>query len=613
MLRLITAALLTLAATPTLARTIDLTVARETVEVEPGRKTREITINGTVPGPVLRLKEGEDVDIRVTNRLPETTSIHWHGILLPGPQDGSPGFNAFHGIKPGETYTYRFKLRQSGTYWYHAHSATHEQDGLYGALVIEPAAPEPFKVDREQVVVLSEHTREDPERVLRNLKGDAGYYNLDKRTFPQLLADAGKFGWKKTLAERSEWAKMRMDATDITDVRDYRLLANGKPSERKPWIEAKPGERVRLRLINASAMSFLDVRSPDVPMTVVASDGRAVEPVTVDELRMGVAETYDVIVEVKENRPYRLYAETLDRQNAVLAVIGPDPKAAVAPPEKRPQPILLLSEMGHDMGGPPPSGPATPPAASDPDCPPEHAAMGHCTPKQVAAATAAPRIGSAVPATGATPLPAVDYGYGTDPMAAHIAMGHMKAMPDLAKAGETDGSGRVFGWSSGAPYGARVLSLRDLVARDPQPDTRAPSQDIVIKVQGNMERYIWTLNGKKFGEAPPVRVKYGERVRIIFVNETMMAHPMHLHGMFFQLENGQPIDRLPDKTVVAVAPGRTQSVLLTANEPGEWPLHCHLLYHMESGMMQKLVVATVDKPDGTPAEPDAHAHHGAAH
>ena len=379
MLRFLTAALLALAASPTLARTIDLIVARETVEVEPGRKTREITINGSVPGPVLRLKEGEEVDIRVTNRLPETTSIHWHGILLPGPQDGSPGFNAFHGIKPGETYTYRFKLRQSGTYWYHAHSATHEQDGLYGALVIEPAKPEPFTVDREQVVVLSEHTREDPERVLRNLKGDAGFYNGDKRTFPQLLADARKFGWKKTLAERSEWAKMRMDATDITDVRNYRLLANGKPSERKPWIEAKPGERVRLRLVNASAMSFLDVRSPDMSMTVVASDGRAVEPVIVDELRMGVAETYDVIVEVKENRPYRLYAETLDRRNAVLAVIGPDPHASVAPPAKRPQPILLLSEMGHDMG-------------EMPFSPPERVAP-----------IASARTGSAVPATGTTP------------------------------------------------------------------------------------------------------------------------------------------------------------------------------------------------------------------
>lgn len=574
-------------ATAVQARTLDLTVDRG-----PDAK---ITINGTSPGPVLRLKEGEAVDIRVTNRMKEKTSIHWHGILLPGPQDGAPGFNAFHGIAAGETFTYRFKLRQSGTYWYHAHSATQEQDGLYGALVIDPAAPE--RADREHVLLFSELSKEPGERVLRNLKADAGYYNWDKRTLPQLLADAGKFGIGKTLKERGEWAKMRMDATDIADVRDYTLLVNGQPTGAKPWFEAQPGERVRLRIVNASAMSFLDVRSPDAAMTVVAADGRAVEPVVVDELRMGVAETYDVIVESKGDRPLRIFAQTVDRNASVLAGIGPAP-AKLAPVEKRPQPILLLSEMGHSMDG---------------GCAPEHAAMGHCSaaPKQpsVPPVASGVRSGSAVVAGGTTPYPRVDFGYGVDPMAEHVAAGHMKAMPDLAKEGETDGSGRVFGWASGAPHGARVLSMRDLVARTPQADTRAPTKEIVIKVQGNMERYIWTLNGRKFGEAPPVRVTFGERVRLTFVNETMMAHPMHLHGMFFQVENGQAMDRLPDKNVIAVAPGRTQSVLLTANEAGEWPLHCHLLYHMESGMMQKLVVATVDRPDGTPAPPEpGHKH-----
>jgi CopA family copper-resistance protein len=579
--------LLGLSASAAHARTLDLSVERG-----PDAK---ITLNGTSPGPVLRLKEGEEVDIRVTNGMREKTSIHWHGLLLPGPQDGAPGFNAFHGIAPGESFTYRFKLRQSGTYWYHAHSATQEQDGLYGALVIDPAVPEP--ADREHVIVFSELSKEPGERVLRNLKADAGYYNWDKRTFPQLLADAKKFGLSRTLKERGEWAKMRMDATDIADVRDYTLLANGRPTGAKPWFEARPGERVRLRIVNASAMSFLDVRSPDAPMTVVAADGRAVEPVVVDELRMGVAETYDVIVAPKDERPLRLFAQTVDRNASVLAGIGPAP-AALEAPARRPQPILLLSEMGHSMG--------------EGGCAPEHAAMGHCSlaPKQPAPPEPVDgvRVGSAVVGGGTTPFPRVDFGYGVDPMAEHVAAGHMKAMPDLAREGETDGSGRVFGWASGAPHGARVLSMRDLVARQPQADTRTPTKEIVIKVQGNMERYIWTLNGKKFGEAPPVRVSYGERVRLTFVNETMMAHPMHLHGMFFQVENGQPMDRLPDKNVIAVAPGRTQSVLLTADEPGEWPLHCHLLYHMESGMMQKLVVATVDRPDGTPPAPHQHGH-----
>ncbi len=611
-----------LAALPAQAATHDLVIERLKLPVEPGRLADVIAINGSVPGPVLHFTEGETETVRVTNRLAETTSIHWHGLLVPPPKDGAPGFNAFAGIKPGETFTYSFPIRQNGTYWYHAHSATQEQAGQYGAMIIAPRAADPITADRSHVVLISELTREDPERILRNIKGDADYYNFNKRTLPQLLKDAGKFGLGKTLKDRAQWATMRMDPTDIADVSGYRLMINGQPPAKQPWLLAKPGEKVRLRLINGTAMSIVDVRIPGVSMTIVAADGRQVEPVTVDEFRMGVAETYDVIVEPQGDKPRALWIETIDRRAHALASLSADAGQRAEAPAPRPRQILLLSEMGHDMAAmaspgaaadcPPEHaamGHCTPkaatptpanPSATDPNCPPEHAAMGHCTPKNT------PRTGTAVVTdAGATAYPRVDYGYGSDPMAGmnHAAMGHGA----LAAEGETDGSGRVFGWATGAPRGARVLSMRDLRAATPQDDRREPTQTITIKVAGNMQRYIWTLNGAKYGEAPPLRVKFGDRVRIIFVNESMMAHPMHLHGMFFQVENGQPMDRLPDKNVIVVAPGRTQSILLTANEAGEWPLHCHLLYHMESGMMQKLVVASVDNPDGSSAQP-GHGH-----
>ncbi|MCA3254132.1 MAG: multicopper oxidase domain-containing protein [Alphaproteobacteria bacterium] len=637
------AALVALSPAAAEVRRYEIVVAPERMEVVPGRRDAVVAMNGTVPGPVLRFTEGDVAEVQVTNRLPRPTTIHWHGLLLPGDQDGSAGFNGFEPIAPGATFTYRFPIRQTGTYWYHAHEID-EQAGQYGALIIDPKGADPIVADREAVIVISEHTAEAPGRIVRNLKRDAGRYNFSKRTVGDLIADARKFGLSKTLADRAAWGRMRMDATDIADVTGYALLANGKPTAATPWIEAKPGERLRLRLINGSAMSFVDIRIPGLAMTVVAADGKRVQPVVVDELRMGVAETYDVIVEPTADRAWPLWIETIDRKASVLASLAPRAGMAVEQPASRPRPILMLSEMGHGMDGKampaaataaPVTPPATaaidpscppehaamghctpkvaaapaPPPATDPSCPPEHAAMGHCTPRVPApAATGGVRSGTAVALAaqpeGGTPFPRVDYGFGAMPPMDHSKMDHG---PELGREGDTDGSGRVFGWASGAPYGARVLSVRDLASAEPQRDTRPPSREIVVRITGNMERYVWTLDGKKFGEAPPLRVRHGERVRITFVNETMMAHPMHLHGMFFEVENGQPMDRLPSKTVIAVAPGKTQSILLTADEAGEWPLHCHLLYHMDAGMMQRLVVATVDNPDGTPAH-SGHRH-----
>lgn len=643
------------------AAPLSLVVDAHKLEVVPGRQDRVVTMNGTVPGPVLRLREGEEAVIEVDNRLSGKTSIHWHGLLLDGAQDGSPGFNGFDGIDGESRYTYRFPVRQSGTYWYHAHSLD-EQAGQYGALIIDPAGEDPIVSDREHVILISDHHETAPERILNNLKVEADYYNWNKRTLPEMIRDAGKFGLGKVLADRASWATMRMDPTDISDVSGYALLLNGKTSAHQPWLEAHKGERVRLRLINGSAMSFIDVRAPGAGMEIVASDGRRVEPVRVDEFRMGVAETYDVIVTLRNDGAVPLWIETMDRKAGVLAALGPQAGMAVAQPEARPRQILLAGEMGHDMsamGGAmagectaehaamghctletaaaaPAStctaehaamghctmpAPAAAPAATctaehaamghcsmapakpaatctaehaamghctmeapkaAPTCTPEHAAMGHCSME-----TADVREGSAVVAGGDTAYPRVDYGYGDNAMA---GMDH----GELAMEGAVDASGRVMGWATGAPRGSRVLSMRDLVRAEPAGDVRPPEREIEVRLTGNMVRYIWSLNGKRYGEDEPIVLRYGERVRITFTNETMMAHPMHLHGLFFEVENGQPAGLTPLKNVIVVAPGRTQSIVLTADEPGEWPLHCHLLYHMASGMMNKLIVAEAD-------------------
>ena len=605
-----------------------LVVDAHRLEVVPGRSSRVVTMNGSVPGPVLRLREGEIAEIEVENRLSGKTSIHWHGLLLDGSQDGSPGFNGFDGIAGKGRFTYRFPVRQSGTYWYHAHSLD-EQAGQYAALIIDPKGEDPIVSDREHVILISDHHETDPARILNNLKADSDFYNWNKRTLPEMVRDAGKYGLGAVIKDRAGWATMRMDPTDISDVSGYRLLLNGLTSERQPWLEARAGETVRLRIINGSAMSFIDVRLPGLEMEIVAADGRRVEPVRVDEFRMGVAETYDVLVRVPENwgaaSAVPLWIETMDRKASVLAALAPREGLAPAAPAPRPRQILLMGEMGHGMGEMMMTaqactqehaamGHCTMPKAATPVCTEEHAAMGHCTMPKPAApacteehaamghctmAEAKPREGSAVQPDWAQAFPRVDYGFGSDAMA---GMNH----GELAPEGAVDASGRVMGWATGAPRGSRVLSMRDLVRAEPADDFREPTREIEVRLTGNMVRYIWSLNGKRYGEEAPLVLGYNERVRITFVNETMMAHPMHLHGLFFEVENGQSMDRLPSKNVIVVAPGRRQSILLTANEPGEWPLHCHLLYHMASGMMQKLVVASAD---GSLPAGGGHSHH----
>jgi len=512
-----------------------IVIDRNNVDVG-GRSGDTITLNGQFPGPLLRFHEGEDVTIHVTNRLKEQSSVHWHGFLIPGDMDGVPGMNGFHGIAPGETFTYRFKIRQSGTYWYHSHSGGQEQEGLAGPIVIEPAKASGIVTDRDYVVMLSDFTDERADKILRNLKADSGYYNRAKRTVGDFFRDLGKDGIGATLRDRLDWGEMRMDPTDLADVTGYTFLINGKSASANWTGIFKPGERIRLRFINASAMTYFDLRIPALKMIVVAADGRNVMPVPVDEIRLAIGETYDVIVTPKEDRAYTIFAQSLDRTGYARGTLAPREGIEAPVPPLRPRTQLNMADMGMgSMEGM------------------DHGSMAGMDMSQMN----------------------------------HASMG---AKPDLAAA-PTEEEQHPKGWGAGFPSGEKVLSYSDLKSLTPQKDTREPSREIVVHLNGNMERYIWTLNGRKFEDAKPIELKYGERVKLTFVNDTMMAHPMHLHGMFVQLVNGQPAARLPDKHIVSVPPGQSYSVLVTADEPGEWAFHCHLLYHMTSGMMNKVVVA----------------------
>lgn len=520
-----------------------LTIERQPVNFS-GNMVKKITVNGSIPGPTLRFREGDDAVIHVTNKMDRDTSVHWHGILLPDRMDGAPGFGGFGGIKPGETFTYRFKIRQNGTYWYHAHSGGQEQDGLYGSLVISPSGEDPVKADRDYVVLLSDYTDEDAARIMSNLKKSAEYYQYDRRTVGDFLGDVRQKGFSKTWEDAKRWGRMRMLPTDLSDVTGYTFLVNGKTPDQNWTGLFKRGESVRLRFINASAMSLFDLRIPGLKLTVVAADGQNIEPLQVDEFRFGIAETYDVIVTPEEEKAYTIIAEPIDRTGFALATLAPREGMRGDTPIRRPRVLLTMADMGSSHEGHDSEGM-------------DHSGMGHSMPMRGPA----------------------DYDTGVP------------------------GSG----WAeTGAPDGTRVLAYRDLRYLGTQKDTRPPEREIEIRLAGNMKRYIWTINGKKYSESVPVYLKYGERVRLRFVNETMMAHPMHLHGMFVQLENGQPAEKLPNKHVVIVAPGDTYSALLTASEAGEWAFHCHMIYHMKSGMMTKVVVVKSDPSHASYDTPPCH-------
>ncbi|MER0131360.1 MULTISPECIES: copper resistance system multicopper oxidase [Acinetobacter calcoaceticus/baumannii complex] len=557
----------------------DLTIAEQTVNIT-GKPLKRITVNGKFVAPLLEFEEGDDAVIRVHNKLKnQDSSIHWHGLILPGIMDGVPGFNQFDGIAPNKTYEYKFKVRQNGTYWYHSHSKGQEQDGLYGPLVIYPKNKVPLtageKADRDYVVLLSDFHNSTSGQIMSNLKKEADYYQNRRETVFDVFRQIKRDGLKATWKDRSMWNQMRMLKTDMSDVTNYTFLMNGKTPEQNWTGNFKAGEKVRLRFINASAMSLFDVRIPNLKMTVVSADGQPVKPVPVDEFRIGTAETYDVIVEPKQAN-YQIEAESIDRSGFSIGTLHDEntsPVKSIVMPTPRPRALLTMEDMGmnHDMSS--------------------MKGMDH----------------------DMSSMKGMDHD-----MSSMKGMDHDMSSKTMSSSGSDE---VVYGWANAStPAGLKALQYSDLQSLTPQKDTRAPEREIEIRLGGNMERYIWTINGKKFNETEPFKVKYGERIRLKFVNDSMMAHPMHLHGMFMQLENGQDPSNMPNKHTVIVPPGKTVTTLLTADELGEWAIHCHLLYHMSAGMMNKLIVANVDsnstdskdvvaQPNTNDKGVNQHAHH----
>ena len=594
-----------------------LTVDRVTIDTGDFSK-QGIGYNGASPGPILRFREGEDVTIHVTNNLDEPTSVHWHGLILPYQMDGVPGLS-YPGIAPGETFTYRFPIKQSGTYWFHSHSGFQEPDGAYGAIVIEPQGREPFRYDREYVVQLTDKHPHSGDRIMRNLKSSADYYNRQQQTVGDFWRDSRERGLAATLKDRLMWGDMRMMSSDIEDVQGFTGLINGKGPEQNWTGLFKPGERVRLRLINSSAMTYFDVRLPGLKMTAVQADGNNVQPVTVDELRIGVAETYDVIVQPKEDQAYTLFAESMGRSGFARGTLAPREGMQGEIPALRPAPLLTMADMGMahagmdhgDMAGMDHSGMNHGDMAGM-----DHSGMNH-----------GDMAGMDHRGTSHGDMAGMDHsGMNHGDMAGmdHSGMNHGD-MAGMDHSGMNHGdmagmdhSGMNHGDITGMDHGnmnhgeaaalpadpfyaegsglipqayndGRFLSYADLRAQKPLYEDREPTREIELRLTGNMERYIWSINGIKESDAEPIRLQYGERVRFKFVNETMMTHPMHLHGMWSILDVGAD-QWNPVKHVISVAPGTTVYMETEVDAPGKWAFHCHLSYHAAAGMFRTVIV-----------------------
>ena len=552
----------------------DLFIGETPVNITGAARTA-MTINGSLPGPILRWREGETVTLRVRNRLKEDTSIHWHGIILPANMDGVPGLS-FHGIAPDGMYEYKFKVNQNGTYWYHSHSGLQEQVGVYGALVIDAKEPEPFSYDRDYVVLLSDWTDENPARVLAKLKKQSDYYNYHKRTVGDFINDVSEMGWSAAVADRKMWAEMKMSPTDLADVSGYTYtyLMNGQAPDGNWTGIFKPGEKIRLRFINASAMTYFDVRIPGLKMTVVAADGLHVKPVSVDEFRIAVAETYDVIVEPDSEQAYTVFAQSMDRTGYARGTLAVQEGLSAPVPSPDPRPLIAMGDMGMDhgsMGGM------------------DHGNMAGMDQGNMAGMDHGSMQGG---------MAGMDHSQmaGMDHSGMAGMAGNMQAHP----ASETNNP--LVDMQTMTPThklddpgiglrdnGRRVLTYSDLRSTFPDPDGREPSRTIELHLTGHMEKFSWSFDGIKFSDAEPLRLKYGERVRITLVNDTMMTHPIHLHGMWSDLEdaNGNFLVR---KHTIDMPPGSKRSYRVTADALGRWAYHCHLLLHMEMGMFREVRV-----------------------
>jgi CopA family copper-resistance protein len=512
-----------------------------------GRVRPATVVNGRIPAPTLRWREGDDLRLRVTNRLAVPTSLHWHGVVVPETMDGVPGVS-FGGIPAGKYFDYRFTVRQAGTYWYHAHSRFQEQTGLYGAIVIEPRMGERHHAERDYVVLLSDWSDEDPEHIYRTLKRQSDYFNYQRRTLGDLVHDTRTQGLESALAERAMWGRMRMDPTDLLDVsgHTYTYLMNGcTPAGNWTGLFAR-GERIRLRLINGSSMSFFDVRIPGLALKVIAADGQDVEPVTVEELRIGAAEVYDVLIEPSEERAYTLFAQALDRSGYARGTLAPRMGLEAEVPPLDARPLLGMTDMGMaDLGMAP---------------------MAHT--HDMAGMQASPSMGEMPPTTRHARS---EFGPGVDSLA-------VEPQARLNDPGVgLRGNGR------------RVLTYADLHTLGGPIDPRAPGREIELHLTGHMQRYMWSFNGEKFSQAEPLRFHYGERLQLVLVNDSMMHHPIHLHGMWSEVLAPDGAFQVRKHTVT-VQPGQRLSYAVTADALGRWAYHCHLLYHMEAGMFREVRV-----------------------
>jgi len=538
------------------------------------------TINSGLPGPLLRWKEGDTVTLRVKNRLKETTSIHWHGIILPANMDGVPGLS-FHGIEPDDTYVYSFRVRQNGTYWYHSHSGLQEQEGVYGPIIIDPAEPEPFKYDREHVVMLTDWSDENASAILSKLKKQSDYYNFAKPAAGDFFRDARDKGLGNTLADRKMWAEMKMNPTDLADVSGatYTYLMNGQ-GPGKNWTGLfRKGEKIRLRFINGSAMTYFDVRIPGVKMTVVAADGQYVTPVSVDEFRIAVAETYDVIVEPVQDA-CTIFAQSMDRSGYARGTLAVREGMTAPVPSTDPRPWLTMDDMG--MGGM------------------DHGSMGgmdHGQMQGMDGGSMQSMDGSAVESAPAGSMAGMDHS-----SMGGMDHGSMAGMGDMQKHPASETNNPLVDMQAMMPTsklsdpgiglrnnGRRVLTYADLKSTFDDPDGREPSRTIELHLTGHMEKFAWSFNGIKFSDAEPVTLRYGERVRIVLVNDTMMTHPIHLHGMWSDLEDEEG-NFLVRKHTIDMPPGTRRSYRVTADALGRWAYHCHLLFHMETGMFREVRV-----------------------
>lgn len=529
-------------------REFDLTIGEMPVNFT-GSTRRATVVNGQLPAPLLRWRQSDTVTLRVRNALPVRSSIHWHGIILPADMDGVPGLS-FMGIAPGETYTYRFTVNQSGTYWYHSHSRFQEQIGLYGPIVVEPRDGERFPADREHVVLLSDWTDAEPERIYATLKKQSNYYNYGKPTAGDFLRDVSEEGVKAALASRRMWSQMRMDPSDLADVSAaaYTYLMNGATPARNWTAPFARGERVKLRFINGASMTFFDVRIPGLSLTVVAADGQDIEPVSIDEFRIGPAETYDVIVQPSDDRAYTIFAQSMDRSGYARGTLAPRPDLEAAVPSPDPRPLLTMRDMMGDMGGDAMAGMDM----SGDSMPGMHHGGAH-------GAAEAPHHAAA------------EFGPGVD-----MRVDTPRTNLDDPGIGLRDNGRRVLTYADVHTIGAPISA-----------DT---GREIELHLTGHMERYVWSFNGQKFSGAEPLRLAHGERVRFVLVNDTMMTHPIHLHGMWSELETPEG-EFLARKHTLVVQPAQKVSYRVSADAVGRWAYHCHLLYHMEAGMFREVVVA----------------------